>query len=81
MACFSILELFGDVLISWLPLYYESKILFIIWLSLPGTKGAEKLYSNLIEPYFHQYEDHIDAHAEIVSQVRTRLLLPPLIII
>ncbi len=68
MALFSTAELFGDVLISWMPFYFESKIIFIVWLSLPGTRGADKLYDKVIEPYLHHYEEHIDAHTEIVSQ-------------
>ncbi len=73
MACFSVLELFGDMLISWLPLYYESKICFIVWLSLPGTRGADKLYDRVISPYLNEYEEHIDAHAEIFSQVNLHI--------
>jgi receptor expression-enhancing protein 1/2/3/4 len=66
MAFFSVVELFGDILISWLPLYYEGKIVFIIWLSQLG--GSSKIYGGIIEPWLRKNESHIDAHTETVSQ-------------
>jgi hypothetical protein len=36
--CFTIFELLGDVLISWLPLYYEAKIVFIVFLTVPNFR-------------------------------------------
>ena len=68
MAVFSVFELVGDMLVSWLPLYYEAKIVLIIWLSLPQTKGSERLYAQLIEPWLLKNESDIDAPTEIVSQ-------------
>ena len=68
MALFSVVELFGDLLISWLPLYYEAKIIFIIWLSLPQTRGAARIYGTVIDPWLRKNESQIDAHTEIVSQ-------------
>lgn len=33
--CFTVVEMFGDLLGSWVPLYYEAKIVFIIFLTFP----------------------------------------------
>eukprot|EP00695_Tsukubamonas_globosa_P003442 TRINITY_DN636_c0_g1_i1.p1 TRINITY_DN636_c0_g1~~TRINITY_DN636_c0_g1_i1.p1 ORF type:complete len:160 (+),score=44.42 TRINITY_DN636_c0_g1_i1:49-480(+) len=57
---FSFIEFFLDVFISWLPLYYPLKLLFIIWLQLPQTQGAKKLYNGFIEPYLNKHEGNID---------------------
>jgi TB2/DP1, HVA22 family len=45
-ALFVVVELVGDVLISWLPLYYEAKLGLLAWLTL--GKGATHLYDNLV---------------------------------
>ena len=41
----SYLERFTDMLLSWLPRYYELKLVFLLWLMFsPPSGGAEKLY-------------------------------------
>ncbi|KAJ1483013.1 TB2/DP1, HVA22 family-domain-containing protein [Baffinella frigidus] len=37
---FSVLEFFLDILVPWIPLYQELKLLFVIWLALPYTRGS-----------------------------------------
>ncbi len=58
---FVILELFADNLISWLPLYYEAKIAFVVWLTLPRFRGATILYDKVVHQYMLRYEPEIDA--------------------
>jgi receptor expression-enhancing protein 1/2/3/4 len=58
----TVFELFGDRLISWLPLYYEAKIAFVIWLTLPQFRGAAMLYNRVVHGYLVRYESHIDRH-------------------
>ena len=36
--CLTLFELFGDVLVSWAPLYYEAKILFVLFLTIPNFR-------------------------------------------
>ena len=36
--CVTLFELFGDVLVSWAPLYYEAKILFVLFLTIPNFR-------------------------------------------
>ena len=47
MSCFSLTEFFGDIFISWLPLYYEAKLLLLFYLVHPQTAGALKLYDQV----------------------------------
>ncbi len=61
---FTVFELFGDRLISWLPLYYEAKIAFVIWLTLPQFRGATILYNSVVQRYIVQYEPQIDRHID-----------------
>jgi hypothetical protein len=57
---FTVFELVGDSLISWLPLYWEAKVAFVVWLTLAG--GAGRLYNSLVRLLLERYEHAIDAH-------------------
>ncbi|XP_047128957.1 receptor expression-enhancing protein 1 isoform X1 [Hydra vulgaris] len=59
-AFFITAETFADVFISWLPLYYEVKIVFIIWLLSPATKGSSILYRKFVHPRLQKHEKEID---------------------
>jgi len=43
-----------------IPLYYEAKLLFVIWLWHPQTRGAISLYENTVQPLLSHYEPQID---------------------
>jgi hypothetical protein len=61
---FTAFELVADRLVSWLPLYYEAKILFVCWLALPAFRGASVLYHGVVARYLELYEPDIDRHLE-----------------
>lgn len=67
-ALFSAIETFTDVLLSWLPFYYEVKILFVIWLLLPVTKGSSHLYKRFVHPHFAKKEKEIDQYIDQYSK-------------
>ena len=56
----SFVELFGDTLLSWLPFYYEAKVVFILWLTLPQFRGARVVFERFLKPAFVDYESVID---------------------
>lgn len=43
-----------------IPLYYELKLAFILWLVLPSTRGAEVLYKEVIWKLLHEYAAKFD---------------------
>ena len=51
-----------------LPLYFEAKIVFILWLTLPRFKGATYLYEQVVAPYLSEYEGHIDHHLDNIGR-------------
>jgi receptor expression-enhancing protein 1/2/3/4 len=62
---FMVFEMFGEFFMSWLPFYYEVKIIIIIWLST--FRGGEVIYQKLFAPYLIRWEREIDAGIERVS--------------
>ena len=54
-----------SVLRNWPP---ESKVLFILWLTLPQFQGAYRIYTYILQPNFEKYEQDIDDQINIISQ-------------
>ncbi|CAM9622802.1 unnamed protein product [Choristocarpus tenellus] len=41
ISVFAVVETFLDLFVSWLPLYFEAKIVFILWLTLPRYQVSD----------------------------------------
>jgi len=64
-ALISCAESLADIVIAfWFPFYYEFKIIFVLWLISPWTKGASLLYRNWIHPWLTKHERDIDFYLE-----------------
>lgn len=59
-ALFTTLETFLDIFFSWFPFYYEIKILFILWVLSPATRGSSMLYKKIVHPMLNSREKDID---------------------
>lgn len=60
-AGFLFFEALADTFVSfWCPFYYELKILFVVWLLSPYTRGASFLYRRVIHPTLSRHEPDID---------------------
>jgi receptor expression-enhancing protein 5/6 len=66
-AGFSVGEFFADILVSWVPFYWLSKCVFLIWCMAPGLNGSSLIYKKIILPYFLKHETKVDS---IVSKGR-----------
>ncbi|KAL5788788.1 hypothetical protein ACOSP7_005737 [Xanthoceras sorbifolium] len=60
VAMFSVGERLGDAFISWLPMYSEAKLAFLIYLWYPKTKGTAYVYNSWLRPYIAKHETGID---------------------
>lgn len=74
-ACFLAVESLADAFFFWLPLYDECKVLVVVWLMSPWTRGASILYRKCLHPYLLEHEADIDqlldeAHAQGIGLVR-----------
>lgn len=58
-AIFISIETITDIFISWLPLYYEVKIITILWF-ISTDQGSSFLYRKFIHPLLHEKEQEID---------------------
>merc|ERR1719412_278833 len=63
-AAFSLFETFADIFVAfWFPFYYEVKILLLIWLISPvsrGSLGSSIIYRKFVHPALMKKEDEID---------------------
>jgi len=58
---FSIIEVFADFLLYWIPFYYAFKLAFLLWAFLPQTRGAKFLYDSFLKDFLKKNESRIDA--------------------
>lgn len=64
-AIFLCAEALMDIFVAfWFPFYYEAKILFVLWLLAPYTKGASFIYRKFIHPTLLKHEKEIDQYLE-----------------
>ncbi|KAJ1723361.1 ER membrane protein DP1/Yop1 [Coemansia erecta] len=50
----NVAEYFTNILTYWIPFYFVFKLVFIVWLMLPSTRGAEQLYNKGLRTMFVQ---------------------------
>jgi len=58
---FSLVESFTDFFLFWIPFYYLFKMLALIWLYLPQTRGADLVFKRVVDPLLSKYEKRIDS--------------------
>ena len=57
---FMIFDDCSDFITSYIPYYFLIKMLFLIWLFSPTTRGAVLLYNTVIKDLFSQYSRKLD---------------------
>ena len=63
---FIIVDDWASFITGFIPQYYLIKLVFLIWLFAPTTKGAMFLYNNIVKNLFAQYSPHLD---KIITRV------------
>ncbi|CAI2380431.1 unnamed protein product [Moneuplotes crassus] len=61
---FTIVDQFGHVILVWVPFYYILKLCFLMYLFLPYTDGASKIYVTYVLPIYEKYHKNIEAVGE-----------------
>ncbi|KAJ1382993.1 TB2/DP1/HVA22-related protein [Sesbania bispinosa] len=63
---FSVAELFAEKVLSWIPLYYHVKFVFLLWLQLPTINGARQLYASYLRPFLLKHQARLDLIVDFV---------------
>ncbi|XP_030767411.1 receptor expression-enhancing protein 4-like isoform X2 [Sitophilus oryzae] len=74
-ALFTCTETFTDIFLSWFPFYYEIKIILVIWLLSPATKGSSILYRKFVHPMLSSKEQEIDEYISKAKEQSYRQVL------
>ncbi|KAL5219224.1 hypothetical protein ABZP36_019908 [Zizania latifolia] len=69
LAVLNVFERVGDNFVSWLPMYSEAKLAFIVYLWYPKTLGTSYVYESFFKPYIAKHETEIDQN---LLELRTR---------
>lgn len=51
----TLMEMVLHSLICWIPIWYELKLLFIVWLVLPNFRGAAFIYNKFVREQVKKY--------------------------
>jgi receptor expression-enhancing protein 5/6 len=54
-------ETFFDFFLFWIPFYFLFKLMFLIFLAFPETRGAYMLYERVLKPVLKLHEEEIDS--------------------
>jgi len=55
--------------VYWFPFYYTFKFVFVIWMALPQTGGAQIVFRSLLQPVFARYfQDSRSTSEQLRSQ-------------
>jgi len=60
LGCIVAVEYVAEWLVSWLPLYYSFKTVFLLYLAFPQASGSSYLYREFLQPFFASHESEID---------------------
>ena len=59
---FIIVDMGSPVIVKFIPFYFVLKILFLMWLFMPGSNGCTIVYYLIVKKIFGYYEDKIDSY-------------------
>ncbi|KAJ3690723.1 hypothetical protein LUZ61_019887 [Rhynchospora tenuis] len=69
IAVLTVVERFSDFIISWLPMYGEAKLAFIVYLWYTKTNGTPYVYDTFLRPLVAKHERDIDRN---LVELKTR---------
>ena len=66
---FILVDMFSPIIVKFIPFYFVMKILFLIWLFMPGSGGCKIIYNLIVKKILRKYEDKIDTVVNNVGGV------------
>ncbi|KAL3783504.1 hypothetical protein ACHAWO_009722 [Cyclotella atomus] len=71
-AFFSVIEIFVDTLVYWIPFYFRFKLGFLMWAMLPQTRGAKYLYDNFLKDFLVKSSSKIDTAVQKAKDLKEK---------
>ena len=59
-AFFVLIDMFSPIIVKFVPFYLVLKILFLIWMFMPGFYGCNFIYNKIVKKIFQKYEKILD---------------------
>ena len=72
--CFIIVDMFSAIIMKFIPFYFVLKILFLIWMFLPGSNGSILIYNFLILKLFKSIENIVDFFFKETKDISKQLI-------
>jgi receptor expression-enhancing protein 5/6 len=57
---FTVVDSIAEVLLSWIPFYHPAKLIILVFLAWPETRGAEMVYQRIVRPFMMKHETKVD---------------------
>ncbi|KAK1753973.1 receptor expression-enhancing protein 2 [Echria macrotheca] len=70
LACALLVESWTEWFLVWIPLYAYIRLLFLLYLVLPQTQGAQIIYRTYVHPWLHENEAAIE---DFIASAHERL--------
>ena len=67
---FILVDMFSPIIVKFIPFYFVMKILFLIWLFMPGSSGCKIIYNLIVKKILRKYEDKIDTVVNNMGDVK-----------
>ena len=67
-AIFVVVDTYAHFILTYFPHYFILKLILLIWMMNPSTKGSVTIYNKLLRPLFLKYRDQIQKGLDKVKE-------------
>lgn len=71
LAAFTAVQPVLDLFLFWVPLYYEAKLALAVYCWYPSLTGAQRVFTQHVQPLVEAHEPAVDARVEEISSRTT----------
>lgn len=71
-ASLQIVEFWSKTILYWIPAYFLFKTLFLIYIALPSTNGAELIYKTILAPLTDRFVT-VDPVSDLMDKVQEKV--------
>lgn len=69
---FILIDMFSPIIVKIIPFYFVLKIIFLIWMFLPGTYGCKLFYNVVVKEILKKFEKELDGVFENMQNFANR---------